>query len=140
MTTFRSEALLLPHVASYARRRSFPFQKPEMPFFEYRVDLYGFSRKLDLTLAIELKLTKWQRALEQALLYRLCADLVFIALPRTSVGRVDTALLRSYGIGLLAVGTTGRCQELVTPLQSCIVRPYYRAEFIHELRNANGRS
>ncbi|GAG43766.1 unnamed protein product, partial [marine sediment metagenome] len=57
-------------------------------FYEYRIDLFAFSQKLDVTIAVELKLHRWRRALEQSLLYQLCADFVFIALPAPTIARV----------------------------------------------------
>ena len=64
-------------------------QKVELPFYEYRIDLYGFSCEENSTVAIELKLSDWRRAVEQAMLYQLCADLVYIAMPERATKRVD---------------------------------------------------
>ena len=58
MTRFRRESDLAEPVAAYLRGRSFRLQGVEVPFYEYRIDLYGYSRRESLTLALELKLTK----------------------------------------------------------------------------------
>ncbi len=92
----------MPPVAGYARRKAFFMQEAELPFYEYRIDLYCFSPTKDITAAFELKLTKWRRALKQALLYQLCAAHVYLALPREVVDGVDTDLLAKQCIGLLA--------------------------------------
>jgi len=134
MKRFKREAALLPPVAGYAKRKAFFMQEAELPFYEYRIDLYCFSPAKDITAAFELKLTKWRRALKQALLYQLCADHVYIALPRKVLRGVDTGLLAKHGIGLLAVGSSGRCEQIIEPLTSRLVLPHYRAGFIEVLK------
>lgn len=111
-----------------------------MPFYEFRVDLYGFSRRNRRTIAVELKMHKWRRAFEQALLYQLCADLVYIAMPLTYIGRVDTELLRKYGIGLVAVRDGSGCRQVVEAEQSDVVQRIYKMGYVARLRNggANG--
>lgn len=133
MAQFRREELLLGPVARYLRRRTFRRQQPEVPFFEYRIDLFAFSHRHDLTLAIELKLSRWRRAFEQALLYQLGVDLTLIAVPRTVSSRVDTDLLREHGVGLIVVGSAGRCEEIVTATRSRLVRPHYRRQLLQLL-------
>lgn len=135
MIDFNKESLLLKPVAAYFRRKSFRWQQEELPFYEYRVDLYGFSRVNGHTVAIELKLYKWQRAFEQAILYQLCADYVYIAMPVNSIGRVDTTLLKTHGIGLLAVGNSGRCRQILGPEQSTVIRDNYKNIYVNLLKN-----
>src|SRR5258708_15449741 len=108
-TKFYKESQLLEPVARFAKRKGFSLQKVELPFYEYRIDLYGFSRKSDATVAIELKLSDWRQALKQSLLYQLCADLVYIAMPESSVKRVVRAELQVNGVGLIAVLESRGC-------------------------------
>ena len=133
---FTSEASLLEPVAAYFKRKSFRLQAHEMRFYDYRVDLYGFSRSEARTIAVELKMYKWRRAFEQAIVYQLCADLVYIAMPLRSAGRVDIDLLSAHGIGLLAVGETGRCRQVLGAQQSAVVQETYTRSYISRL---NGR-
>ena len=105
-----------------------------MQFYEYSIDLYGFSRVHDLTIAVELKLFKWKRAFEQAILYQLCADLVYIAVPVATATRVDVSLLREHGIGLLAVGTKDRCCQVLQAVRSAVLRRSYRDDFVAFVR------
>ena len=79
MVSFDQESALTDPIAAYVRRKSFRLQTRELQFYEYRIDLFAFSRLLGLTIAVEMKLLRWRRAVEQALLYQLCADKVFIA-------------------------------------------------------------
>src|SRR5712692_4089128 len=128
MIRHKFESSLYRPVAAYARNRGFRWQRPEVQFYEYRIDLYGFSRPDDMTVAIELKLTNWRRAFEQALIYQLCSDLVYIAVPHGTSLRVDTGLLHAHGIGLVAVRASGRCKEVLKAIQSKVVRHHYRSE------------
>ena len=128
------ECLLADPVSAYVRRRTYSKQTRELQFYEFRIDLYGFSIAKDLTIAIELKLYDWRRAIEQALIYQLCSDLVFIAVPEKTIARIDGALLQEHGIGLLAVDRVTRCRQILAPSQSHVVRPHYREAYIDLLR------
>ena len=81
LQNFSREQDLLLSVARYFRNQTFSLQLEEVPFYEYRMDMYGYSRRENLTVAVELKLKKWTRAMEQGILYQLCSDLVYIAMP-----------------------------------------------------------
>ena len=130
---YECESALLDPVASYTRRKGFRRQQPELQFYEYRIDLYGFSRARNETLAVELKLRDWRRAVEQALLYQLCADRVFIALPTRASTRVDPEVLRGHGIGLIAVSDASRCLQIIPAPPSSVVRCHYRETYIEML-------
>lgn len=132
MKSFERESMLVEPVTRYVTRRSFTRLEPEVQFYECRMDLYGFSRKLGLTVAIELKLFKWKRAIKQALLYQLCADLVYVALPGETVHRVDLGQLQVAGVGLISV-CTDRCREVLPPVVSPLVRPHYREFYLDYL-------
>ena len=89
MKTFDREYKLVDPVVRYFSRQTYTLHECELQFYDYRMDVYGFSRHLGLTVAIELKLIKWRQALRQALPYQLCADLVYVAMPiqQHSAGR-----------------------------------------------------
>ena len=132
MKSFERESMLIEPVIRYITRRSFTRLESELQFYEYRMDLYGFSRKLGLTVAIELKLFKWKHAIKQALLYQLCADLVYVAVPRATSQRVDLSQLQVTGIGLIGVSAE-RCSEILSPVASPLVRQHYRDFYIDYL-------
>ena len=134
MTPHKKEASLYHPVSKYVHRKGFRLQHPEMPFYEYSIDLYGFSRVRHLTVAVELKLTKWKRAFQQAILYQLCSDLVYIAMPAAAIRRVDLCLLEQYGIGLLSVDPTDRCREILGPVRSEVLSRSYKNAFIELVR------
>ncbi len=126
-------------VAKFAQQQGFCLQEHELPFYEYRIDLYGFSAPNDSTIAVELKLTDWRRALEQALLYQLCSDYVYIAMPERAAGNVDMAELQSQGIGLISVLESGDCSCLLPATAHSEVRQFYRStqiEFLKEFASA----
>ena len=139
MPSLREQDLLLP-VAGYVKRKGYSLQTVELRFYDYRIDLYGFSMRTRRTVAVELKIKKWRRALEQALIYQLCSDFVFIALPLSVASRVDVVELRANGIGLIGVCGSG-CRTLLHAERSSEVRQHYREPYIRMLRGAqNGRS
>lgn len=134
------EADLLAPVSRFTRRRGFRFQYAELPFFDYRIDLYGFCRPTGDTVAIELKLKDWRRALDQALIYQLCSDYVYIAIPVATALRVDRSELTAHGIGMIAVDASMRCNVLLDAVRSSEMREYYRQPFVEFLeRNPNER-
>jgi hypothetical protein len=138
-TKFSKEKQLLKPVAKFAQEQGFCLQEHELPFYEYRIDLYGFSAHSNSTIAFELKLTDWRRALEQALLYQLCSDYVYIAMPERSTGKVDMTELRSQGIGLISVLESGDCSCLLPAALHSEVRQFYRSsqiEFMKEIASA----
>lgn len=134
VTKFSKEADLFEPVARFAKRRGYCLQTAELPFYEYRIDLYGFSRKKNTTVAIELKLNDWRRALEQTMLYQLCADLVYIAMPESSAKRVDKSELQSNGVGLIAVRDSGSCTCMLVAKQHDEVHQPYRLSQIDYLK------
>jgi hypothetical protein len=85
----------------------------EVPLFENRIDLVVHNTDLSNIIAVEVKVDKWYRALQQAVLYRICADNVYVALSEEFVHRVSFPLMEKYGIGLLAVN--GSLSEIIRP-------------------------
>ena len=133
MLNFDTESCLFEPVAMYKRRKTFALQTEELPFYEYRIDLFGFSQKLETTVAVELKLHRWRRAIEQALIYQLCADFVFIALPAPTSAKVDLSMLKEHGVGLISVFESGRCRRVLEALPSPVLRPHYRDHYVNTL-------
>ncbi len=135
MQTFPRESALLAPVQRSLRRRGFGHQQDEVQFFEYSIDLYGYAAPTQVTVAVELKLSRWTRAFEQALVYQLCADRVYLALPWRAAKRVEIPLLEQHGLGLIGVQPGPRCVVLCPPQQSVVVMPDYR-DFYVELLGA----
>jgi len=137
MQTFPRESSLLAPVQRSLKRRGFARQQDEVQFFEYSIDLYGYAAPAEMTIAVELKLTRWTRAFEQALVYQLCADHVYLALPWRAAKRVDISLLELHGLGLIGVQPGPRCVVLCSAQQSTVVIPSYRDFYVGLLKAAS---
>ncbi len=131
--TYDSERSLLDPVVKYFRRKGYRWQRSEVGFYEYRLDLYCYSRVAGQTVAVELKLKKWRKAFRQALLYQLCADLVFVAVPASTVTNIDLDAFGEHGIGIVAVSRNGRCSTVLAAAQSDALNPEYRDSYVQYL-------
>ena len=69
----------------------------------------------DKNVAVELKLRKWQKALQQAALYQLCSDYSYVAMPKHVAKGLEPEVFSAAGIGILAVDTTSKSVEVVLP-------------------------
>lgn len=138
MAIFLEESELFKPVSTSLRRRGYRRQCDEVQFFEYSMDLYGYAAKDDSTMAVELKLHRWKRAFEQAMIYQLCADFVYLALPVRSAERVDMSLLRRHGLGLIGVHAGRRCVMVLEAEQSTVVMPSYRDFYIRLMQEHRG--
>ncbi len=130
MTKFRLESELIDPVSVYLRRRGFGAIGNEVPFYDYRIDLYGYSAKSSLSLALELKLTNWRKAFQQTLIYQLTADWVFAAFPVYTLNEKIIDTFRDIGVGLIAVDVRGTCRQVLRPQLSPNVRDWYRTHFV----------
>lgn len=89
----------------------------ELAFFDRSIDMYGVAWGAeDRTIAVELKLRKWQKALHQAALYQLCSDYSYVAMPtKVAHSLVEHKDFKAAGIGILAVDTASKAVEIVLP-------------------------
>ena len=133
MLSFSRESLLVDPVERHLRRQRFDAVYHEVPFGEYNIDILGHSTASGKAVAVELKLTKWQRAFEQALVYQLCADFAYVAMPRGLINRVPLAQFEEQGLGVIAVDGRG-CHILLAAAQSAVVRPAYREQVLRRMR------
>lgn len=79
--------------------------KREVPIGSKVVDIYGVSRTDNGTVAVELKVDKWRRALRQAATYQVFADLSYVALYRSCICSAleHEQFFRKLGVGLMSV-------------------------------------
>lgn len=87
--------------------------REEVPFLFKVADLFCLHERTGECIAVEVKVRNWRQALEQALVYQMMADHVYIALASRHIGAVDYELLVSKGVGLLAVDTSGKVDLIV---------------------------
>lgn len=108
--------LWLP-VRRFLNREGYSRVIRELSFFDRSIDLYGVAwDNGDRTIAVELKLTKWQKALHQAALYQLCSDYSYVAMPK-KIAHVlaQHEDFKAAGIGILSVDTASKAVEIVLP-------------------------
>ena len=84
------------------RKRGF-IVTDEVPMLSKRIDILCMDPDTNEIIAVEAKLQKWIRALQQALTYRLCSDFVYIAIHHDFSHRVKRELLQKHGVGLIVV-------------------------------------
>ena len=137
MTQISSELHLLEPVRKYLSNTGFKKVASEVQFHDYRIDVFGYDPVRELSVAVELKLVKWSSAINQAMVYQLCADKVYIAMPHIYVHRVDIELLARMNIGLLSVNEDMNVTVCFEPGFSPHVRSYYRVQEIQLLERSN---
>jgi len=74
----------------------------EVPFMYRSIDLVAL-RASGQCIAIEAKLADWRQALQQAKPCLLGAHKVYLAMPAHRAKAVDRAMLKAFGIGLIAI-------------------------------------
>jgi hypothetical protein len=69
------------------------------------VDVLGLSKTGEGTVAVELKVDKWQRAMRQAATYQIFVDRSYVALHRSKIAPAlkHRMLFEDLGIGLMSV-------------------------------------
>jgi hypothetical protein len=91
----------------------------EVPVYRNRADMVMYTESE--LIAVELKLSNWQRAVRQAGYYQLGADYTYIAMPFNEAFEVykRRKLLNKHHVGLLAVIIdTNEVRELIEPKRS----------------------
>lgn len=91
----------------------------EVPLGAKRIDLVAFDPRSAEVTAVEAKVRDWRAGLRQAMIYRICADRVYLAVDERYAGRIDCAALKPYGIGAIAVN--GAAQVVLRARHSTIV-------------------
>jgi len=112
----------------------------ELRFFDRGIDVYGLRKGRETrTYAVELKLTDWQRALQQAAVYQLCANYCFVALPLRTALSLDVQFFKGAGVGVLIVRPDGTVGVLVDAAKSGETRRHYmKAMALHaEMESAH---
>jgi len=77
--------------------------KREVPLGTKRIDLVALDPHSKQVTAVEAKVEDWRAGLRQAVIYRICANRVYIAVDQRFVQRLDFRTIESYGIGAIVV-------------------------------------
>lgn len=125
--TRKLERDLVQPVMRYLREIGCNLVAAELKFFDRGIDVYGVRRtgRRSVTYAVELKLKKWPRALQQAAIYQLCCDFSYVAMPLKSVLCLDLSVFRNTGIGVLFVRPDGSVGQMLEAQKSSEVRKHY---------------
>lgn len=105
-----------------------PFAKK---IFHYEVPIGDWAtsrKKIDMVIlrnqklvSIEVKISNWKKALQQAYSNLYVFDYSYVALWHKTVPNVDTDIFKNLGIGILEVN--GTCKEIVKAKRSKLVIP-----------------
>ena len=101
-----SENLVQNQVREYFEHECFDVYE-EVPMLGNRIDIV--ATKLTKVIAVEVKVADWKRAIQQAILYRLVADRVYVAIWEDFAHRLDFDVFRHFGIGVLEVNGQTKC-------------------------------
>jgi len=138
-TIHKLERELLTPVMHYLSEIGCQKVVSELRFFDRGIDVYGVKKsRINRTYAVELKLTNWQRALQQAAVYQLCADYSFVALPIQIALTLDLQQFKESGVGVLTVRPDGTVGVLLDALRTKETRIHYvKAMTLHAERESN---
>ena len=103
----------------------------EVPLLTRYIDLVARQPDQEEVVAVEAKVRNWLAGLRQAIVYRLAAGQVFLAISARHEGRVDLELLRSFGIGLIAVD--GHADIVLQPKESPVIHNTLRDRLLLEI-------
>ena len=104
----------------------------EIFYYEIPIGDWSSSRKrIDIVtlrnqklVSIEVKISNWKKALQQAYTNLYVADFSYVALWHKTMPNVDTLLFENLGIGVLEVN--GSCEKRITAKKSKLVIPKRR--------------
>jgi hypothetical protein len=116
---FYLELELVKPVMVYLKEKGYIVRR-EIRIGYHRADIVGFKR--DNTVAVELKINDWKKAIVQAKNYQLGADYVYIAVPLIksfNILRKAELQIKNCGIGLLVVNEKSMdVKEIIKPKRS----------------------
>jgi len=97
------------------------------------IDVYLFNEETKDTIAVELKLTKWKKAYQQAKVYQMVADYVYIGMPEEFVHRAidNKEYFCELGIGVLSIN--GKAETAIKAQKSSLILDRVKKELIENL-------
>jgi hypothetical protein len=104
----------------------------EAKLFSRGIDV--IAKRKNTVIAIELKVQKWRRAIQQAYMDLRVANYAFVALPEAKWERIDRRVFHeayTSGIGLLSVN--GNVSQVMPPAKSNNIQPKLRRHFLRSL-------
>jgi len=133
-----AEKSLLAPIKSFLRSQGCLTLFPELQFFDRGIDVYAYADQAKCSYAIELKLTKWQKALRQAAIYQLCADLCYVAMPSDYVARANQREFKEAGVGLLSVHLDDKAVTEVVAARTSAVKSQLYSLYFNQFLSRGG--
>ena len=130
MLNFKKEQQLYKPIEGFLKNKKYSHIYSELEFYEYRIDLFGYSKSNYMAVSVELKLKDWRKALQQGLIYQLCSDYVYIAMPKSFLHNKAINEISKFGIGIISVYPSGYCRTTLEPQASPVVKNQYKTWFI----------
>ena len=130
MLDFKNEEQLCEPISRFLKNKQFSYICYELNFFEYRIDLFAYSNSSLETISVELKLRNWKKALQQALIYQLCSDYVYIGIPKSFLQLQTIEKMKQFGVGIIAVYPSGYCKTILKSQKSLVLKNRYKTRFI----------
>lgn len=106
-----SEKRIADVLISYLRNDSYVAR--QVRHYEKTIDIVAMALDGDELCAVEVKTENWKKAFQQAFVNLAVADRSYVAMYSKYAHRVDTEILKEYGIGLYSVGSTWGDVELL---------------------------
>jgi hypothetical protein len=131
MSNLLEETLRQP-VRNYFKNKNYLVVN-EAKLFSRGIDV--IAKKRNKVIAVELKVQKWKRAIQQAYMDLRVSNYAFVALPESKWERIDRRIYYdayNYGIGLLSVN--GNVRQIMRPAPSKRIQPKLRQHFLTNLR------
>jgi hypothetical protein len=94
------ENIMVPKVSEYFKNMGYQ-TFTEVPIMRKKVDLVAFDNKNSI--AVELKVKDWHRALRQAAIYKVLADYAYVAIWHEYLHRVNIEQFKQLGVGIIEV-------------------------------------
>ena len=133
---FQLESDLLEPVSTWLQAAGFDVFD-EVPILRHRADVVGLRG--DGVTAIEMKLSKWDQALRQAIAYQLAADWAWVAMPLSSASRAYHQRWRfeAERVGLLAIDERGGVRAPIPARPSPRLLPFVQERVLEWWRDVD---
>lgn len=92
---------------SYFNAKNFEVYE-EVRFFSKKIDIICINKDSEEIIAVEMKVKKWKKALQQSLINQVCADKVYVAFWHENIEAIKKCrdLFEKYGVGVLEVNSS----------------------------------
>jgi len=110
--------------------------RTEVPFHGKSIDMLFLDRETRRLVAVELKVSKWRKALLQAAVYQLGAHRVYVALWHRHLDAERVAVIQRHGLGVIEVAEGPRRRREARVVAAPRRQSFLNRRHAHELRGA----